>query len=73
MGINDIDEELVWKTSDGSTDVTFENWYEDGGLPTLGQPGQDKDCVVSDPWMPDGQWYDTICTEEHPFICEFLE
>ena len=62
---------MVWKTSDGSTDVTFENWYEDGGQPTLGM--QDKDCVVSDPWLPDGQWYDTGCTNEHPFICEFLE
>ena len=70
MGINDIDEEMVWKTSDGSTDVTFENWYEDALEPTLGM--QDQDCVVGDPYMY-GQWYDTVCTEEHPFICEFIE
>ena len=59
---------MVWKTSDGSTDVTFENWYP--YEPTLGK--DDQDCVVSDP-LYDGQWYDTGCTSERGFICEFLE
>ena len=52
MGINDIGEEKVWKTSDGSTDVTFENWYP--YEPTHGK--DDQDCVVSDP-LYEGQWY----------------
>ena len=79
MGINDIEEENVFKTSDGSNNITMENWAcgpVGNCEPNDDTALKDEDCVIAFLFpMGDynGEWFDVDCAYEDNLICEFLD
>ena len=59
-----------WVYASSRDDLEFQNWYS--GKPRYSFSGATCALLHVNPWKNHQSWFDTLCSQKHYFICEFV-